>query len=77
MERGVSTLVGGVAPVVDGGAEVVYGTFGDSVGDLGHEGELFVLAGVELFVEVLPGWPGQPVGAAEAMSGDAEVVDET
>ena len=65
-----------VAPVLDGGAKVHEGAFGDSAGYFGYEGVILAFVGVEIFVEVLPRRPGQTVGAAEAVSGDAEVVDE-
>ena len=66
-----------VAPVLDGGAKVHEGAFGDSAGYCGYEGVILAFAGVEGFVKVLPRGPGQTVGAAEAVSGDAEVVDES
>ena len=65
-----------VAPVLDGGAKVHESAFGDAVGDCGDEGVILAFAGIEGFVEVLPRGPGQAVGAAEAVCGDAEVVDE-
>ena len=77
VEGGTPALGVGISPVGDGGAEVADGAFRYAVRDFCDEGELFLLTGVEFFVEVLPRWPGQSVGAAEAVGGDAEVVDET
>ena len=65
-----------VAPILDGGAEVHEGAFGDSAGYYGYEEVILAFAGVEGFVKVLPRRPWQTVGSAEAVSGDAEVVDE-
>ena len=65
-----------VAPVLDGGAKIHEGAFGDSAGYFGYEGVILAFVGVEIFVEVLPRRPGQTVGTAETVSGDAEVVDE-
>ena len=66
-----------VAPVFDGCAEVHEGAFGDAAGHGGGEWVILVLAGVENFVEILPGRPGHSVSAAEPVGGDAEVVDKS
>ena len=66
----------GVAPVGDGSAKVTYRALGDGVGNLRDEGELVVFDGVEFFIEVLPRWPEQSVGAAELVGGEAEVENE-
>ena len=66
----------GIEPVPEGVSEVHERAFGDAAGNFGHERVVLLFAGIEGLVEVLPGWPGQVVGAAEAVGSDAEVVDE-
>ena len=53
-----------------------HGALGDVLRHLGGEEELFLLDGVEGFVEVLSGRPEQAVAATEGVGGDAEVVRE-
>ena len=82
----------GVALLVENGAGRLYGqcrasflwrcrvhegAFGDAAGHGGGEWVILVLAGVENFVEILPGRPGHSVSAAEPVGGDAEVVDKS
>ena len=67
----------GVAPVPQRSAEVHERAFLDTICSLCDERVLLTLAGVERLVQVLPGGPGQAIRAAEAVSGDAEIVDET
>ena len=66
----------GVAPVLDRSAEIHEGALLHTTRNICDERVVLALAGVEAFVQVLPGRPGHPVGAAEAVSGDAEIVDE-
>ena len=75
-EPGRSCRMVGVAPVPERGAEVHERALLDTAGYLTDERIVLALGGVEGFVEVLPGGPGHPVGAAESVSSDAEVVDE-
>ena len=59
VEPGRASLMVSVAPVFDGCAEVHEGAFGDAAGHGGGEWVILVLAGVESFVEILPGRPGR------------------
>ena len=65
-----------IEPVAEGVSKIHEGAFGDAAGDFGYEGEVLLLASIEGLVEVLPGGPRHVIGAAEAVGGDAEVVDE-
>ena len=65
-----------VSPVFQGEAKVSYRALGDPVANLGEEGEGVFFDGVDFLVQVLPGGPAEPVGAAEAVGCDAEVIDE-
>ena len=66
----------GVAPVVHGLAEVPEGAGGNHRRDLGHEGVVLPLAGVEGLADVHPAGPEQPVAAAKPVGADGQVVAE-
>ena len=66
----------GVAPVVHGLSEVPEGAGGNDGGDLGDEGVVLPLAGVEGLADVLPAGPEEPVAAAETVGPDGQVVAE-
>ena len=66
----------GVAPVVHGLAEVPEGAGGNNGCDLGDEGVVHPLAGVEGLADVHPAGPEEPVAAAEPVGPDGEVVAE-
>ena len=67
----------GFTPVLHGSTEVHEGSFLHTTRDLCDERIVFSLGYVERLVDVLPGRPGHPVRAEEAMGCQAEVVDET
>ena len=66
----------GVPPVVHGLAEVPEGAGGNHRRDLGDEGVVLPLAGVEGLADVHPAGPEEPVAAAKPVGADGQVVAE-
>ena len=66
----------GVPPVVHGPAEVHEGAHGDAGRDLGDEGIVLPLAGVEGLADVLAAGPRQPIHPMEPVGADREIVAE-